>query len=59
MDNYLYMLFDLQTEKCNKIILLPGLRELKRRYDIYSGSMIKLMQNVFSGIFIDRSNGKK
>lgn len=57
-DNYIDMLFDLQTEKCNKIILLPGLKKLKHKYDSNNGSLTKLFSNLFEEISISKLNGK-
>lgn len=57
-DNYINMLFDLQTEKCNKIILLPGLKILKKKYEEVSGSIPKLMLEIFEALDIHKANDR-
>lgn len=58
-DNYINMLFDLQTEKCNKIILLPGLKRLKSKYEQYNGSLGKIIRAIFNDIVIHQMSEKK
>ena len=56
-DSYFQMLFDLQSEKVNKIILCPILNEVKRLYFEY-GFSIELLNDLFRGIRINkRKNG--
>lgn len=54
-DSYFTMLFDLQSEKVNKIILCPILMEIKRLYSQY-GFSIELLNIMYKGVtFIKRS----
>lgn len=60
MDNYFPMLFNLQAEKVNKIILLPGIKKLKEYYE-RDGFSIKLLKRIFSGVVFQKeyiSKGK-
>lgn len=50
-DAYLEMLFDLQSEKVNKIILCPILKDVKKLY-LQHGFSIGFLENLFSGIKI-------
>lgn len=48
-DSYFKMLFNLQGEKVNKIVLAPGLKEIKKLYESL-GFSIKLLKKLFSHI---------
>ncbi len=48
-DNYFSMLFNLQSEKVNKIILLPGIKKIKEYYES-EGFSINLLKHIFSGV---------
>lgn len=50
-DSYITMLFGLQSEKVNKIIICPILKEIQNLYNDY-GFSLKLLENLFSGINI-------
>lgn len=51
-DEYLSMLFNLQSEKVNKIILCPGIKKLKKIHDD-KGFTIDLLERLFRGISIN------
>ena len=51
-DEYLSMLFNLQSEKVNKIILCPGIKKLKKIHDD-KGFTIDLLEILFKGISIN------
>lgn len=51
-DEYLLMLFNLQSEKVNKIILCPGIKKLKKIHDD-KGFTIDLLEILFKGISIN------
>lgn len=58
-DSYFTMLFDLQSEKVNKIILCPILKEVKKLYLNY-GFSIDLLNIFFEGMkFTKRLNGEE
>lgn len=57
-DNYFSMLFNLQSEKVNKIILSPGIRKLKEYYDS-EGFSINLLKRIFSGVGFRKEYGKE
>lgn len=58
-DSYFTMLFDLQSEKVNKIILCPILKEVKKLYLQY-GFSIDLLNILFKGMkFTKRLNGEE
>ena len=58
-DSYFTMLFDLQSEKVNKIILCPILKEVKKLYLQY-GFSIDLLNIFFEGMkFTKRLNGEE
>ena len=57
-DEYLDMLFDLQSDKVNKIIFCPGIKKLKALYDEYHFSY-NLIQKIFRGITISIKNSNK
>lgn len=48
-DSYFQMLFDLQSEKVNKIIICPMLKEVKKLYIQY-GYSLELLDTLFEGI---------
>lgn len=52
-DSYFTMLFNLQSEKVNKIILCPGIKQMKKRYDEkgFSGELLKYL---FEGVTVGR-----
>lgn len=51
-DSYFTMLYNLQSEKVNKIILCPGLKQLKEQYKKY-GFSIEFLNNLFSRLNIN------
>lgn len=59
-DSYFTMLFNLQGEKVNKIILYPGIKKLRRKY-LQTGYSIPFLQYLFSGVNIEqqRQDSKK
>lgn len=50
-DSYFTVLFDLQSEKVNRIIIYPILKEVQQLY-IKHGFSVKLLETLFTGIFI-------
>ena len=48
-DDFFNMLFEFQSEKVNKIILIPGIKKLKALYDKFGYSM-ELLSTLFSGV---------
>lgn len=57
-DEYFRMLFNLQSEKVNKIILVPGLKRVKALYE-EKGYSIELLIFLFKQIIIRRKNNRK
>ena len=58
-DSYFTMLFDLQSEKVNKIIICPILKEVKKLY-LHHGFSIELLNVFFEGMkFTERRRGEK
>lgn len=55
-DDFFKMLFDLQSEKVNKIILLPGVKLLQECYKKFGFSM-ELLTELFSGINFHKVGG--
>lgn len=49
-DPYFLMLYNLQSEKFNKIFLCPGIKEIKKYYE--KGFGIDFLGNLFSGVVI-------
>lgn len=49
MDRYLEMLFDMQPDKVNKLILCPGIKKIKKDYDSM-GFTLDFIETVYSGI---------
>lgn len=58
-DSYFSMLFDLQSEKVNRIILCPGIRKLKQLYENL-GFSIEFLDELFRCLHISskRENGQ-
>lgn len=52
-DSYFLMLFDLQSEKVNKIILCPILKEIQKLYTQY-GYSLEFLNNLFEGLRFNR-----
>lgn len=52
-DSYFDMLYNLQSEKVNKIVLYPALKQIKKKYNV-EGYSIKFLKYMFSGVFIER-----
>ena len=52
-DEYIGMLFDLQTDKVNKIIFCPGIKTIKSIYEEH-GFSCDLLRKMFDGITINR-----
>ncbi len=57
-DEYLTMLFNLQSEKVNKIIFCPGITKIQALYDKL-GFSCDLLKRLFSGIRIQRCVAKE
>lgn len=57
-DSYFTMLYNLQSEKVNKIILCPGIKEIQSKYNEFNYSL-SLLENIFKGINIYRYPNKK
>ena len=57
-DEYIGMLFDLQTDKVNKIIFCPGIKTIKSIYEEH-GFSCDLLRKMFDGITINRRYFKK
>lgn len=54
-DSYFTMLFDLQSEKVNKIIICPILKDIKKLYDQYNFSL-QFLEALFNGVEFRKSN---
>ena len=52
-DEYMAMLYNLQPDKVNKIVLCPGLKKLKELYDSI-GFSVELLKELFSGVHLRR-----
>lgn len=52
-DSYFTMLFNLQGEKVNKIILYPGIKKLRKKY-LQTGFSLPFLKYLFSGVNIER-----
>lgn len=52
-DEYFKMLFDLQPEKVNRIILCPGIKQIKELYD-NDGFSLNFLKKLFDGIFVSK-----
>lgn len=61
-DSYFTMLFDLQSEKVNKIVLCPALKLVKRMYED-KGFTVGFLEELFEGVrfrgILDRDSDKK
>ena len=61
-DSYFTMLYNMQSEKVNKIIFAPGIKEIKQRVD-EEGYNFKLLKFLFKGIscskFVKKVNNEK
>jgi len=53
VDSFITMLFNMQSEKVNRIVFVPALKQLKREYDKY-GFTVALLARLFEGISIRR-----
>lgn len=55
-DEYILMLFNMQSEKVNKVIFSPGIKKVKRLYNQY-GYSLQFLQQLFYGVqVINRSS---
>lgn len=54
-DSYFQMLFDLQSDKFNKIVLCPILNEVSHLYSKY-GFSLDLLNTLFEGITLNKKN---
>lgn len=52
-DEYMTMLYTLQPEKVNKIVLCPGIKKLKELYD-KEGFCVPFLKELFSGVYFRR-----
>lgn len=52
-DEYMGMLYNMQSDKVNKIIFCPGIKNVKATYD-KEGFSYKLLQKMFRGIIISK-----
>ena len=50
-DEYMQMLFDMQPDKVNKLILCPGIKKIKDNYD-RNGFTINFLRTIFDGVSI-------
>lgn len=57
-DSYFPMLYNLQGEKVNKIILYPGIKKLRKKY-LETGFSMSFLKYLFSGVNIDRRREDK
>lgn len=57
-DSYFQMLFDLQSDKVNKIVLCPIINEIKQLY-LTKGFSLGLLYELFEGIKIGKRNTSK
>ena len=58
MDSYFTMLFNLQSEKVNKIILCPGINQVEDKLKCY-GVSIRFLEYLCRGICLDTRMNKK
>lgn len=56
-DSYFTMLYNMQSEKVNKIILAPGIKEIKQRVD-EEGYNFELLKFLFKGISVRKAAKK-
>lgn len=52
-DSYFMMLYDLQSDKVNKIILCPIIREVRNNYTTY-GFSVEFLRMMFSGVSVTK-----
>ena len=57
-DSYFTMLYNLQGEKVNKIILYPGIKKLRKKY-LETGFSMPFLKYLFSGVKIERRREDK
>lgn len=57
-ESYFNMLYDMQSEKFNRIILVPGLKQIKKMYD-EMGYSIDLLKKLFKSISIKQIKSDK
>lgn len=57
-DSYFDMLFNLQSEKVNKIILYPALKRFKKRYE-NEGFSVELLKYLFYGVGVTKRRNPK
>lgn len=57
-DSYFTMLYNLQGEKVNKIILYPGIKKLRKKY-LETGFSMPFLKYLFSGVNIERQREDK
>ena len=57
-DSYFTMLYNLQGEKVNKIILYPGIKKLRKKY-LETGFSMPFLKYLFSGVNIERRREDK
>lgn len=57
-DSYFPMLYNLQGEKVNKIILYPGIKKLRKKY-LETGFSMSFLKYLFSGVNIERRRADK
>ena len=56
-DEYLSMLFNLQPEKVNTIIFLPGLKKVQALYNDF-GFTVRFLESLFSGVTLSKGRDK-
>lgn len=56
-DSYFQMLFNLQSEKVNKIILYPGLKIIRKKYNEL-GYSLNFLKYLFSGVTIQQEEAR-
>lgn len=52
-DSYLTMLYNMQSEKVNKIVFCPALKLIKNKYEKH-GFTIELLNDLFKGIIVNK-----
>lgn len=58
IDSYFTMLFNLQSEKVNKIILCPGIEQIQKKYNDL-GYSVELLKELFTGVTVDTRINEK
>lgn len=57
-DEYLTMLFNIQSDKVNRLVLCPGIKKIKKLYDTV-GFSLELLQSIYSEIWLRKNrNGQ-